>query len=105
MQSWLLLDLRDNQCVAGLLTVGEQGTPGWLSENTLHPYVSPGDRDARNVADLAFFRSGSERRWRPAMRAVLDDPVLADAQRIRALFGEPPDRFPRRGPPAGKGSG
>lgn len=93
MQSWLLLDLRGNQCIAGLLTVGEQGSPDWLSENTLYPYVSPSDRDARNVADLAFFRIGSEQRWRPALRVVLDDPALADAQRIHTLFDEPLDRL------------
>jgi len=93
VQSWLLLDLRGNQCVTGLLTIGEQGLPSWLSENTLHPYVSPSDRDARNVADLAFFRSGNERRWRPALRVVLDDPALADAQCIHALFDEPLDQL------------
>jgi len=93
VQSWLLLDLRGNQCVAGLLTFGEQGAPTWLSENTLLPYVSPGDRDARNVADLSFFRISGERRWRPALRAVLDDPALSDAQRIYALFDEPDDRL------------
>lgn len=93
MGSWLVLDLRRDQCAVGLLTIAEQGPPTWLTEHVLTPYVSTSDRDARSVADLAFFRRRGEKLWKPAMRSVLSDPSLAGQDKLVALFEEPVERL------------
>jgi hypothetical protein len=93
--SWLLLDLRGNRCIAGLIHLASQSSPSW-QPCMLDVYVTASDRDSRKSADLAFFRKTGKGPWRPALRTVLDDPVLADdigTGRIAALLHEPADRL------------
>jgi len=94
VSSWLVLDLRHNQCAVGLLTPQEQGPPTWYTEDLLDIYVSAETQDPRSVADLAFFRRRGQKRWKPAMSSVLRDRALADHEKVRALFDEPTERLP-----------
>jgi hypothetical protein len=89
----LIIDLRDDTCAVGLLKITEQGIAQWYSENTLRIYVSPDTEDSRSVADLAFFRRGAERYWKPVLRPVLEDSRLADCECITRLLRETPDRL------------
>jgi hypothetical protein len=93
VRTWLLIDLRDNTCAVGLLKITEQGVAQWYSEKTLSIYVSPDTEDSRSVADLAFFRRGAERYWKPALRDVLEDSGLAECEKIPWLLRETPERL------------
>ena len=93
MQTWLLIDLRDDTCAVGLLTITAQGLVQWQSEKTLTVYVSPDTTDNRNVTDLAFFRRGAERYWKPAQRDILEDSGLAECEKIPRLLRETPERL------------
>lgn len=95
MSSWLVLDLRHNQCAVGLLTPTKgQGPPTWHSEDLLDIYVSAETHDQRSVADLAFYRRQGEKRWKPALSSVLGDPQLANHETVGALLEEPSRRLP-----------
>jgi hypothetical protein len=90
--TWLVLDLRHDRYVVGLLTTG-QGEPQWYSEPVLTVYKAPGAPDSTSEADLAFFYDPKNKTWLPIDRSSLSS-LPPEYDRIESLLAEPSDRLP-----------
>ena len=88
METWLVVDLRRNQCAAGLLSIGA-GRPRWTSEQ-MYISVSPDAKDSRVETDLAFFRAPESKYWSSAISEVLSH-LDERHEKIPALFDVPAD--------------
>ncbi len=71
-ETYLVIDLRGNQCAPGLLTIGK-GLPRWYEQSILRIVkdFETGTVDSVSVAPLSFVRRPQERAW-----SVVDDARL-----------------------------
>ena len=91
MNTWIVIDLRNNRCAVGLLSTAQKQV-GWHPV-LLDVQVTPEAYDSRPEIDLSFYRGrGKQVPWRPiAVDALAELPQ--SFEKIPALFGEPPDRL------------
>jgi hypothetical protein len=97
VNTWLVVDLRDNRCAVGLLTI-DRGRPRWTTQ-LLEFYASPEAYATSAEIDLSFYRgSGKRAPWTPISLGSLKN-LPANYEIIPALFAEPSDRLRQIGPP------
>jgi hypothetical protein len=90
--TYLVVDLRANQCAAGLLMVEDEQVK-WHPEPisiAVHPNVAP---DSRKRAGLSFYRAIGEKRWLPILTSALSDLQDGEYEVVEALFSLPKDQL------------